>query len=81
VYHTCYAVIDNQGMYARHITSCLHRFEILESTWNTEPDKRPSFSDIVHTLSDGVEYSGVTSDDVTVEHATESDGYIDVHAE
>jgi len=55
----------------------LHRFEILESTWNTEPDKRPSFSDIVLILSDGVEDTGV----VSVEHAAESNGYIDVHAQ
>ena len=59
----------------------LHRFKMLESTWNAEPDNRPSFSDIVHTLSDGVEDTGVTSDHSTVEHATESNGYIDVHAQ
>jgi len=60
-----------------HITSFLHRFEVLESTWNIEPAKRPSFSDLVLTLSDFVEDTGVA----TVEHATESNGYIDVHAQ
>jgi len=59
-------------------TILLHRYKILESTWNAEPDKRPSFSDIACTLSDGVEDTGVTRDGVTVEHATESNGYIDV---
>jgi len=54
---------------------------MLESTWYAEPDKRPSFSDIVQTLNDGVEGAGVTSEDVTTDHPTESNSYIDVHAQ
>jgi len=57
----------------------LHRYEVLESTWYAEPDKRPSFSDIVQTFSDGVEDASVTSDNVTVERTTsEPNGYIDI---
>jgi len=47
---------------------------MLESTWNAEPDKRPSFYDIVRTLSNGVEDAGVTSDNF----GDESNDYIDI---
>ena len=50
---------------------------MLESTWQEESERRPSFSDIVHTLSEGVEDTGVTNNDITVERTTsEPNGYI-----
>jgi len=49
---------------------------MLENTWKEEPDMRPSFSDIVCSLSKGVED---TSDDITIVRVTnEPDDYVDV---
>jgi len=50
---------------------------MLESTWQEEPDGRPSFSDIVQKLSDGVEDSNLH----TVSPAKGKSDYVDVLAE
>ena len=55
----------------------LHRFKILESTWQEESDSRPSFSDIVQTLSDGIEDSNLC----IVSPAKGASDYVDVLAE
>ncbi|XP_065909293.1 uncharacterized protein [Dysidea avara] len=52
-------------------------YKMLENTWQEESERRPSFSDIVHTLSEGVEDTGVTNNDITVERTTsEPNDYI-----
>ena len=50
---------------------------MLESTWQEEPDKRPSFADIVLTLSEGVEDSNLH----TVSPIKGTTDYVDVIAQ
>jgi len=51
---------------------------MLESTWQEEPDKRPSFSDIVHTLSDGVGVDSIVNNVSPTKGTTD---YVDVLAQ
>ena len=55
-----------------------HRYDMLESTWQEEPDKRPSFSDIVHTLSDGVGIDSIVNNVSPTKGTTD---YVDVLAQ
>jgi len=50
---------------------------MLESTWQEEPDGRPSFSDIVQKLSDGVEDSNL----LTASPPKGTTDYVDVLAQ
>ena len=67
---TCHCSWCNGCLLSCPLIIAPHRYEILESTWQEEPQKRPSFSDIVQMLSDGVKDTSATSDDVAVEQTT-----------